>query len=233
MMLQLQPVPKVITFDCYGTLVQWHDAVRSAARAILAGRLTEPEAQDQSAALADRLRSAAVERQQRPPFCDYKSVLRSALAVALAEAGHTAKPEDEEMLLSTLRRIEPHPDVPPALDRLRTRYRIAIISNTDDDLIAGSIAAIGVPIDFVVTAEQARAYKPDHQLFLHAYATLGVTKEDTVHVGMGQFTDLKVCRELGIRSVWIDRVCEPLNPEWPPHAKLNDLVGLPDMLSVS
>ncbi|MCJ2069021.1 haloacid dehalogenase type II [Methylobacterium sp. J-030] len=232
-MLQPQPVPKVITFDCYGTLVRWHDAIRSAAHAILSGRLAESDAQDQSVALADRLRSAAVERQQRPPYCDYKSVLRSALAVALAEAGHTVKPEDEEMLLSTLSRIEPHPDVPGALGRLRERYRLAIISNTDDDLIAGTVAAIGVPIDFVITAEQARAYKPDHQLFLHAYATLGVTKEETVHVGMGQFTDLKVCNELGIRSVWIDRIGEPPNLDWPPHAKLNDLAGLPNMLSVA
>ena len=230
-MLQLQPVPTIITFDCYGTLVQWHDAVRSAACAILAGRLTKTDAEDQSNALADRLRSAAVERQQRPPYCDYKSVLRSALAVALAEAGHTTTPEDEGTLLSTLSRIEPHSDVPPALARLRARYRLAVISNTDDDLIAGSIAAIGVPIDFVISAEQARAYKPDHRLFLRAYETMGVTKAETVHVGMGQFTDLKVCYELGIRSVWIDRVGEPPNPDWPPLAKLNDLSGLPDLLS--
>ena len=232
-MLQLQPEPNVITFDCYGTLVRWHDAVRSAAVAILAERLTKADAEDQSIALADRLRSAAVERQQRPPYCTYKSVLRSALAVALAEAGHTAKPADEGMLLSHLGRIEPHPDVPAALERLRTRYRLAIISNTDDDLIADTIAAIGVPIDFVVTSEQARAYKPDHRLFQHAHATLGVTKEETVHVGMGQFTDLKVCHELGIRSVWIDRVGEPLNPDWPPHATLDDFVGLPALLSAS
>ncbi|WP_267425602.1 haloacid dehalogenase type II [Methylobacterium sp. GC_Met_2] len=231
-MLQLQPVPTIITFDCYGTLVQWHAAVRSAARAILAGRVTQAEAEDRSPTLADRLRSAAVERQQHPPYCDYKSVLRSALAVALAEAGHTATPEDEGTLLSTFGRIEPHPDVPAALTRLRARYRLAIISNTDDDLIAGSIAAIGLPIDFVITAQQARAYKPDHRLFLHAYEIMGVTKQETVHVGMGQFTDLKVCHELGIRSVWIDRAGEPPNPNWPPDAALNDLAGLPDLLSV-
>ncbi|MCJ2121153.1 HAD family hydrolase [Methylobacterium sp. J-077] len=230
-MLHLQPVPKIITFDCYGTLVQWHDAVRSAARAILAGRLPKTDAQDRSAALADRLRSIAVDRQQRSPFREYKSVLRSALAEALAEAGHPAKPEDEDTLLTILSRIEPHPEVPSALDRLRARYRLAVISNTDDDLIAGTIAAIGVPIDFVVTAQQARAYKPDHGLFLHAYRTLGVTKEETIHVGMGQFTDLKVCHELGIRSVWIDRIGEPPNPDWPPHATLADLSRLPDLLS--
>ncbi len=143
---------------------------------------------------------------------------------------HAAEPEDERLLLSILGRIEPHPDVPAALARLRTRYRIAIISNTSDALMAGTVAALGTPVDFVVTAQQARAYKPDHALFRRAYATMGVTPEQTVHVGMGQFTDLKVCHELGIRSVWIDRVGEPLNPAWPPDATLPDLAGLPALL---
>ena len=229
-MLKLDPEPKVITFDCYGTLVQWHNAVREAVLAILAARLGAHEAEDQATALADRLRAAAVARQERPPYCDYKSVLRSSLDETLAAAGHTATPADQETLLSVLRRIGPHPEVPAALARLRARYRLAIISNTDDDLIAGTVAAIGTPIDFVITAQQAQAYKPDHRLFLHAYATMGVTKEDTVHVGMGQFTDLQVCHELGLRSVWSDRVGDPLYPSWPPHASLKDLSGLPALL---
>jgi 2-haloacid dehalogenase len=61
---------------------------------------------------------------------------------------------------------------------------------------------------------------------------MGVAKEETIHVGMGQFTDLKVCQELGIRSVWIDRVNEPLNPHWPPHAVLHNLSGLPQLLQL-
>ncbi|MET0528855.1 MAG: haloacid dehalogenase, partial [Microvirga sp.] len=64
-----------------------------------------------------------------------------------------------------------------------------------------------------------------------AYDTMGVTKEETLHVGMGQVTDMKVCQELGIRSVWIDRVGEPLDPRWQPHAVLNDLTELPQLLS--
>lgn len=59
---------------------------------------------------------------------------------------------------------------------------------------------------------------------------MGVTKDETVHVGMGQFTDMKVCRELGIRSVWIDRVGEAPNPDWPPDAVLDDLSRLPELL---
>ena len=231
-MLKLDPAPKAITFDCYGTLVQWHRAVREAALAVLSRHLRQGEdsAEDKAAALANRLREAAVAQQQRPPFHSYKSVLRSSLDEALAETGYTATMDDQETLLSILRRIEPHPEVPAALDRLRARYRLAIISNTDDDLIAGTVAAIGTPIDFVITAQQAQAYKPDHRLFLHAYAAMGVMKDETVHVGMGQFTDMKVCHELGIQSIWIDRMGESPNPDWPPDAVLNDLSGLPELL---
>ena len=127
-------------------------------------------------------------------------------------------------------RIEPHPEVPAALDRLRAQYELAIISNTDDALIAGTVEAIGTPIDFVMTSQQAGAYKPDHRLFLHAYAKIGVMSEETIHVGMGQVTDLKVCHELGIRSIWNDRLGEPPNPAWQPNASLSDLSGLPDLL---
>jgi 2-haloacid dehalogenase len=232
-MLKLDPLPHVITFDCYGTLVQWHNAVREAARVILSRHFSGVEPEGQATALADRLRAAAVARQGRPPYCDYKSVLHASLDESLADVGQRATPADQETLLSILRKIEPHPEVSTALERLRARYRLAIISNTDDDLIAGTVAAIGTPIDFVVTAQQAQAYKPDHRLFLHAYATMGVTQEETVHVGMGQFTDLKVCHELGIRCVWIDRLGEPLNPSWPPDASLQDLSGLPELLLTS
>ncbi|MFC7690521.1 HAD family hydrolase [Paeniroseomonas aquatica] len=170
------------------------------------------------------------EEQQRPPFRAYPAILQASLTQALAEAGHAATPDDLVLLRSILGRIAPHPEVPAALARLRTRYRIGIISNTDDELIAGTVAAIGTPVDFVVTAQQARAYKPDHRLFLHAHAGMGVAKEETIHVGMGQFTDLKVCRELGIRSVWIDRDSEALDPAWQPDAVLQDLAGLPALL---
>ena len=229
-MLKLDPAPKIITFDCYGTLVQWHRAVQEAVLAVLSRHLRQEATPDQAAALADRLREVAVTHQQRAPYRRYRSVLQSSLDEALAETGRTATPDDQETLLSILRRIMPHPEVPAALDRLRACYRLAIISNTDDDLIAGTVAAIGTPLDFVVTAQQAQAYKPDHRLFLHAYAAMGVTQDETVHVGMGQFTDLKVCHELGIRSVWIDRLGEPANPDWSPDAVLNDLSGLPELL---
>jgi 2-haloacid dehalogenase len=140
-------------------------------------------------------------------------------------------PDDGEKLLSFLRIVPPHPEVPAVLERLRARYRLAIISNTDDDLISGTVAAMGAPIDFVITAQQAGAYKPNHQLFRYAYRVLGAAPEETVHVGMGQVTDLKVCTEIGIQAVWINRSGETLNPEWSPTAVLPNLADLPELLA--
>ncbi|MGC5796208.1 haloacid dehalogenase type II [Sphingomonas sp. NFX23] len=228
--LKLETPPKVITFDCYGTLVQWHRAVRQAAHVILNRHMPASPTHDQVVAFADRLRGIAVEHQQRRPFRDYQTVLQASLNLALSEAGHVASTADLRTLLATLSKIDPHPEVPDVLARLRERYRIAIISNTGDDLIAGTVSAIGTPIDFVITAEQAQAYKPDHRLFLYAYAAMGISKDETIHVGMGQFTDLRVCQELGIQSVWIDREGEPLDPAWHPDAVMKDLSGLSDLL---
>ncbi len=230
-MPKLVPKPKLITFDCYGTLVQWHHALRTAVRVVLVGHLGATDADGSKLSDAvEALRSVSMEHQQRTPFHDYKTVLQSAWSEVMARNGLPPRPDDGETLLSHLRAIPPHPEVPDVLARLRTLFRLAVISNTDDDLIAGTIAAIGVPIDFVITAQQARAYQPDHQLFLHAHAVLGVVAEETVHVGMGQVTDLKACHELGIRAVWIDRLGETPNPDWKPAAVLPDLTGLPEIL---
>ncbi len=231
-MNELIAKPRYITFDCYGTLVQWHGALRTAVRAVLCEH-GAPAGPDEALVIdtVEALRTLSMEQQRRQPYRDYKTILQSSLAEALAGKGMSSRAGDGELLLSRLRRIAPHPEVPAALKHLRGRFRIAIISNSDDDLIAGTAAGIGVPIDHVVTAQQARAYKPDHQLFHHAHAALGVTSEETVHVGMGQVTDLKVCHELGIRVVWINRLGESLNPEWTPNAVLPDLTSLPELLA--
>ena len=172
-MLKLNPPPKIITFDYYGTLVQWRRAMRQAARAILSAHSREGDTEDQAATLADKLREVAMTQQQHPPFRDYQAILHSSLDQALADFGCTASLNGQETLLSILRRIEPHPEVAAVLNRLRAHYQLAIISNTDDDLIVGTVAAIGIPIDFVIRAQQARAYKPDHRLFLHAHSVMG------------------------------------------------------------
>jgi 2-haloacid dehalogenase len=231
-MSKFMPRPKFIAFDCYGTLVQWHSALLTGVRSVLAQHV-EATGMDETQVTetVEALRTFSMEQQQRPPYRDYKTILQSSLDEVIVSKKLSPQPNDAETLLSYLRTIQPHPEVPAALKRLRAQFRLAIISNTDDDLIAGTVAAIGVPIDYVITAQQARAYKPDHRLFLHAHSVMGVAPDETIHVGMGQVTDLKVCHELGIRAVWIDRLGETLNPDWTPDAILPDLTGLPELLA--
>ena len=118
-MLTLEPTPKIITFDCYGTLVQWRRAVRNAARSILSAHLGTCVPEAQAAALADGIRVGAVDHQQRPPYRSYAAVLRASLKEALAAIGYEVTEDDHRTLWATLSRIEPHPDAPAALARLR------------------------------------------------------------------------------------------------------------------
>src|ERR1044072_8079388 len=107
----------------------------------------------------------------------------------------------------------PHPEVPDVLRRLRERYKLAIFTNSDDDLIAPTVARIGAPFDYVITAEQAQADKTSRQLFEYGYRTMGVSSNDTVHVAMGMYTDMKACHEQGLRGIWVNRRDETGNPD--------------------
>jgi len=234
LLLKMALKPKCITFDCYGTLVQWHAALERGVRSILVRRQIAASGSGVPVVeIVDALRRLAMEKQQGPLYLDYKTILRASLCEAMTRRGLMPDSQDGDALLSILRSIPPHPEVPAALQRLREHFRLAIISNSDDDLISATVSSLGVPIDFVVTAEQAHAYKPDHRLFQHAHAVIGVSAEETLHVGMGQVTDLKVCHEMGIRVVWINRLREALNPDWEPEAVLPDLGSLPALLTSS
>ena len=124
----------------------------------------------------------------------------------------------------------PHPEVPDALRRLRARYKLAIFTNSDEDLIAPVVARLGVPVDHVITAEAAQAYKPSRQLFDYAYRTMGVTPDETVHVVMGMYWDMKARHALGLRGIWVNRRGETGNPDWLPYAEVSDLEGAAALL---
>lgn len=124
----------------------------------------------------------------------------------------------------------PHPDTVEALTRLKARYRLAILTNSDDDLIAHNLRLLGVPFDHVITAEQARTYKPDLGLFEHAWRVMSVDRNETVHPSMGMELDMQACHALGTRGVWINRLDTTGVTAWKPYEELPDLRALPAML---
>lgn len=209
--------PRVITFDCYGTLVQWPETLRSVFDALL------PAGGDGAAFHKDfsRFHVELKGEAYRP----YSQLLRLALEKTMREWNLGEVPQAQEYLLRSIRSIAPYPDVLPALRSLAGKFRLAIVSNTEDGLIAGTVRGLEVPLE-VITAEQARAYKPDHRLFQFAHRRLGVSVQEVLHVGAGHATDMVPAFELGMARVWINRRGEPADPKTPPSAELPDLSKL-------
>jgi 2-haloacid dehalogenase len=220
-MLSLDPEPKVITFDCYGTLVRWHEVFLYDIGAVLAGHSHSDS--DKAAAILDSFSAQSRRLTAEQPHRLFTDILRIGFTAAFREQGLSPGADEIERIAYAPSRMGPHPDVPDALRRLRERYKLAIFTNSDDDLIGPTAARIGVPFDFVITSQQARAYKPSRDLFEHAYREMGVVPEETVHVAMGMYTDMKACHELGLRAIWVNRRGETGNPDWLPYAEVSDL----------
>lgn len=212
---------RTVTFDFYGTLVQWHEGVDAAFRAI--GSRHGKPALD-VAPLVQAFHATGRRLRDTPPWRPYRDVLRESLGFALERGGIAMADADADDCIARLSQLPAHPDVPAALAALRAGgWRLAAISNTDDDLIAGSLPSLGLELDAVITAQQARAYKPDLRLFHHAHKVLGVTPEQTVHVAASQPLDMAVTKVLGIRAYWVNRRAETADPQWLPFTEVKDV----------
>jgi 2-haloacid dehalogenase len=218
-------LPTFVTFDCYGTLVDFDiDAVTVRT---LGPRL---EGIDVAAFLRDfeEIRYQAVLGAYRP----YREVLRGSLVQAMRRFGLAYRDDDGAAIVAAVPTFGPFPEVPPVLERLRRRCKLAIISNTEDELIAGNLRNIGVHFDRVITAEQARAYKPSPAIFHHALRELGCGAGDVLHVAQGFRYDIVPAHALGWARVWINRFGKPGDPAYGPYRELPDLSGLPALLGV-
>ncbi|KQV15002.1 hydrolase [Rhizobium sp. Root1203] len=196
------PKPAWLTFDCYGTLIQWDEGLLAAMDRILSAKGGNI---DQKAFIAvyDRHEHALEEERPHRTFAEVSAL---ALERAMVEFGLPFELEDAEILTSSIGKMPPFPEVVATLERLKAAgFRLAIISNTDDAIIAGNVAQLGGFIDRVITAEQAGAYKPSSQIFHHAWKSLEIGMDDLVHICASPHLDLAAARELGFRAVWVDR----------------------------
>lgn len=218
-------LPVYLTFDCYGTLVDFD--LGSAALEILAGRL---DGIDTPRFLREfeQIRFEEVLGEYRP----YRDVLRESLERAMTRFGMAYQPGDGDALVAAVPAFGPFPDVPPVLEHLRQYCKLAIISNTDDDLIVHNVRNIGVPFEHVVTAEQARAYKPALEAFEYMLGVLGCREDELVHVAQGFNYDIMPAAKLGWKRVWINRRGQQGDPAFGPYDELPDLTGLPGLLGL-
>ncbi|MFM0336581.1 haloacid dehalogenase type II [Paraburkholderia fungorum] len=222
--------PKWLTFDCYGTLIQWDEGLLAAVKEILSNRgATEVDA-PRFIEVYDRHEHAL---EQTPPHRSFREVSGQGLRLALKEFGLDGSENDSTVLTSRISAMPPFPEVVDTLGKLKAMgYRLCIVSNTDDDIIAGNVAQLGGHIDRVVTAQQAGAYKPARRLFEYAHELLDVSKDDVVHICASPHLDHAAARDIRFRCVWIDRgTGRKLLPDYTPDATLKTLDEVPQLFA--
>lgn len=208
--------PKVITFDCYGTLVRWPETLRAVFEPLApAGR--GADFHKDFTALHVALKDAG--------YRAYSEVLQLALKGTMHKWELTGFDAACARLMRAILAIPPYPEVVQVLRALAARHRLAIISNTEDALIADTVRNLEVALE-VITAEQARAFKPNHGLFTFAHARLGVSADEVLHVGAGLATDMVPAFEMNIARIWINRRGETADLVMRPDAELPDLSAL-------
>lgn len=190
---------KTLTFDCYGTLIDWEAGALDALRPLLARHGATPS-DDEIIAVFQDLDAALC----KPPYQPYRAVLAGVVEGLGRHFGASLKPEDRDALALSIPSWKPFPDTVAALRALRRRCRLAIISNIDDDLFAASARQLEVPFDAVVTAGQARCYKPDAAIFEEALRCLGGPPSAVAHVAEG-VGEVAPARRLGCSTVWVRR----------------------------
>jgi 2-haloalkanoic acid dehalogenase type II len=209
-----------VTFDCYGTLIDWQRGIGDA----LVGLWPEVP-RDELLKLYHQLEPRI---QQAGPI-PYREVMARCTEEIAARLGLILPPSRRYVLAESLPRWPAFPEVPMALSELRRRgWRLAILSNTDPDLLKASERQIGVTVDLHITAAEAGSYKPAPGHWHAFFAASGADRGRHVHVAQSLFHDVAPCRELGLRIVWINRLREVST--LPVDAELPDLTGLPDIL---
>lgn len=220
--------PRLITFDTYGTLIDWDSALRSRLRELLRRHgSTEPV----EAVYTRWYDSHALPAAVSGPFVIYRELLRDTMAAALAEFGVTATAAELAALGDVMAEAPPFPEVPEVLARLGRHVPLATISNSQADIIARSAELLGDPFSIVITAEVVGAYKPAAALFELVLERAGVEPHEVVHVAQSQFVDLPRSVPMGIPTVWINRNAQQLRAPRP-TAELPDLHGLPELLGI-
>ena len=202
------------TFDCYGTLIDWNGGIRA--------ELTRVFGEERADEQLQRYHELEPELEADGKL-SYREVMNEAMRRLGAPTG------EEEGLARSLPSWEPFPEVPAALDEARRRgWKLAILSNTDRDFIEASMKRLEVPFEVAIVASEIGSYKPGHRHWERFFEQTGAAREDHVHVGASRFHDIAPANELGLRSVWINRLDEPAEPK--PTRELAELAPLPDTL---
>jgi len=190
----------ILTFDCYGTLIDWEAGIWNALKPILE-RHGIAIAQDPALELFGELEAQV----EKGPYLRYRAVLATVLNGIAAKLKFHAHANEVDAFASSVGDWPAFPDSPAALASLKRRFKLAVITNCDDDLFAQSNKRLKVDFDYVVTAQQVGSYKPALENFRYAIKRFGVPQSEILHVAQSLFHDHAPAKMMGLSSVWINR----------------------------
>ena len=221
----------VLTFDCYGTLVDWEAGILAALRRPLGAHGIDAErASDAGVLEAFGRHEAELEAGTYKP---YRDVLGGVLTAMLHHFGEAASAEEVATFGGSVADWPAFPDSAAALARLHERFRLGVITNCDDDLFAASERRLGLSFDWVVTAQQAKRYKPNPRGFELMFERVGLPPRRILHVAQSLFHDHVTAKRLGLSTVWVDRRGDrPGAGATPPANATPDLI-VPDMATLA
>lgn len=191
---------EAVTFDCYGTLIDWEAGLSSAFARAIPNHGVIPGGEDVLERYA-RYEAAA----EAGPYLSYRAVLATGLLGVADEFGVRPSDDEIEAFADSVVDWPAFPDAHAALARLKERYRLGVLTNCDDDLFAGSNAKLGVEFDWIVTAQQIGSYKPAAANFVALFERVGLPRERILHVAQSLYHDHAPAKRLGLTTVWIDR----------------------------
>ncbi len=218
----------VLTFDCYGTLIDWEAGLLAALRGPLSAHGID--APDDALLEAFARHEAEVEA---GPYRPYREVLGTVLAAMLGHRGGEPSADEVAAFGGSVADWPAFPDAAVGLARLHQRFRLGVITNCDDDLFAASEARLGVSFDWVVTAQQARRYKPNPRGFELMFERVGLPPARILHVAQSLYHDHVPAKRLGLSTVWVDRRAGRSGSGATPPAEATPDLTVPDMTTLA
>ncbi len=217
-----------LTFDCYGTLIDWERGIAEALRPVLVRHgveLSDDEILERFGALESQA--------EKPPYRRYREVLATVLDGFGEAFGFTPSAEERETFGGSVGDWPAFPDSPEALQLLSRHFKLVILSNVDDDLFALSAKRLGVEFSDVITAQQVGSYKPDLRNFRVMLERTGNQPEHVLHVAQSLFHDIAPAKSVGLTTVWVNRRHDRPGFGATPPAEATPDLEVPDLITLA
>jgi len=192
---------EVLSFDCYGTLIDWEKGILGALQPVFKAHNVNLLDEQTLGLYAD----LEPEAQKEGQYVKYEEVLRKVVRQFGNTLGFMPSESELNCLASLLKDWLPFPDTVPALKTLKKNIRLAVISNIDDDLFALSAKRLRVEFDWIITAEQAKSYKPSRRIFEYAIKKIGYPPQRILHIAPSVYHDIIPAKAMGLSAIWVDR----------------------------